>query len=166
MRMTEINPNSITFQSPVLLRPYNIPFLHIVLPGTMWCLLKIYQRIFQTMFQPILKVHTLWLSWTLGPAPCNQSSSFSNCIFWLSVLDSDPKLKSISTFANVIHLELWVIPFSHSLAPFRVFIVCYFWTSCCLWQCVRRRASANFLPDGWTRVNGHWSTDYAECFSA
>ena len=148
MRMIEINPNSIKFESRLLLTPYKIPFLHILLPSIMCGFLKIYQRIFQTMFQPILKVHTLWLSWTLGPSPCNQSSSFHNCIFWLSVLYSYPKPKSISTFANVICLELWVIPFSHFLAPFRIFIVCYFWTSCSLWQRGKTQSICQ-LPARW-----------------
>ena len=158
MRMIEINPNSIKFESRLLLTPYKIPFLHIILPSIMCGLLKIYQRIFQTMFQPILKVHTLWLSWTLGPAPCNQSSSFRNCIFWLSVLYSDPKPKFISTFTNTICLELWVIPFSHFLAPFRIFIVCYFWTSCSLWQCGKTQSICQ-LPARWLN-SSEWPLTY------
>lgn len=158
MRMIEINPNSIKFESRLLLTPYKIPFLHIILPSIMCGLLKIYQRIFQTMFQPILKVHTLWLSWTLGPAPCNQSSSFRNCIFWLSVLYSDPKPKFISTFTNAICLELWVIPFSHFLAPFRIFIVCYFWTSCSLWQCGKTQSICQ-LPARWLN-SSEWPLTY------
>lgn len=158
MRMIEINPNSIKFESRLLLTPYKIPFLHIILPSIMCGLLKIYQRIFQTMFQPILKVHTLWLSWTLGPAPCSQSSSFRNCIFWLSVLYSDPKPKFISTFTNAICLELWVIPFSHFLAPFRIFIVCYFWTSCSLWQCGKTQSICQ-LPARWLN-SSEWPLTY------
>lgn len=158
MRMIEINPNSIKFESRLLLTPYKIPFLHIILPSIMCGLLKIYQKIFQTMFQPILKVHTLWLSWTLGPAPCNQSSSFRNCIFWLSVLYSDPKPKFISTFTNAICLELWVIPFSHFLAPFRIFIVCYFWTSCSLWQCGKTQSICQ-LPARWLN-SSEWPLTY------
>ena len=156
--MIEINPNSIKFESRLLLTPYKIPFLHIILPSIMCGLLKIYQRIFQTMFQPILKVHTLWLSWTLGPAPCNQCSSFRNCIFWLSVLYSDPKPKFISTFTNAICLELWVIPFSHFLAPFRIFIVCYFWTSCSLWQCGKTQSICQ-LPARWLN-SSEWPLTY------
>lgn len=127
----------------------------------MCVLLRICQWSFQTMLQSIqihLKVQTLWLRWTLGPAPSNQPCPFSNCIFWLLVLYSEAKPKSISTLANAMCLVLWVVPFSCFLAPFRIFIVCYFWTSCSLWQCVKTQSICQ-LPARWLNSN-EWPLTY------
>ena len=47
---------------------------------------------------------------------------------------------------------------SHLLAPFRIFIACYFWTSCSLWQCVETQSICQ-LPARWLN-SSEWPLTY------